>query len=138
MKSVYTLNQIKVWHYSADGRTFHNTKTEVSEDNVTWTTVFDSAATGSAEYVETENGKVHLFEPIKARYIRDSINGSDKDSENRWVEIQAFGPQQIGTNVKQNQPLSHGTVSLTQDKVGGSYAIKVVAEDAPSNRYHTP
>lgn len=45
---------INVRHYYADGRTYHNTKTEVSADGVNWVTVFDSAIEG--EYQETSAG----------------------------------------------------------------------------------
>ncbi|MBO0962962.1 discoidin domain-containing protein, partial [Neobacillus sp. MM2021_6] len=47
---------IQVWHYYNDGRTYHNTKVEISEDGITWTTLFDSSITG--EYKETANGLV--------------------------------------------------------------------------------
>ncbi|MBO0961639.1 hypothetical protein J1P26_18190, partial [Neobacillus sp. MM2021_6] len=36
--------------------TYHNTKVEISEDGITWTTLFDSSITG--EYKETANGLV--------------------------------------------------------------------------------
>lgn len=55
---IYTdLDYIQVWHYYADGRTYHNTKTEVSADGVNWTVLFDSAIEG--EYKETADGKIH-------------------------------------------------------------------------------
>lgn len=53
----HELAQIKVWHYYADGRTYHKTKTEVSEDGIAWYRIFDSAIEG--EYVETADGKTH-------------------------------------------------------------------------------
>jgi hypothetical protein len=39
---VYTVDTIKVWHWANDGRTDHQTKTEVSADGVTWTASFDA------------------------------------------------------------------------------------------------
>lgn len=53
----FELKEIKVWHYYGDGRTYHNTKTEVSDDGVHWYTIFDSAIEG--EYKETSTGKTH-------------------------------------------------------------------------------
>lgn len=53
----YDINAIKIFHYYADGRTFHGTKTQYSPDGVTWYTVFDSAVSG--EYVETSSGKMY-------------------------------------------------------------------------------
>lgn len=49
------IDSINIVHYYADARTFHGTKTEISTDNVTWTTLYDSAVSG--EYVETSAGK---------------------------------------------------------------------------------
>lgn len=31
---VYTVDKVKVWHWAMDGRTYHQTKTEVSADGV--------------------------------------------------------------------------------------------------------
>jgi len=72
--AVYSVNQIKVWHYAADGRTYHKTKTQVSANGSTWGTVFDS--TTSREYAETAAGKTHTFAPRNVRYVRDWLNGS--------------------------------------------------------------
>ncbi len=48
---VYNVDKVVVWHYALDGRTYHNTKTQVSADGTNWTTVYDSAVSG--EYPET-------------------------------------------------------------------------------------
>jgi len=86
---VAELEQVKVWHYYLDERTYHDTKTEVSEDGITWVTVFDSAVDG--EYAETSAGKTHTFAPINVRYIRDWLHGSTSNTGNHWVEIDAYG-----------------------------------------------
>lgn len=86
--AVYIIGTIKVWHYYDDGRTYHQTKTQVSEDGVNWVTVFDSAVSG--EYQETPAGKTHTFPARPVRYIRDFTNGSTVNPSNHWVEIQAF------------------------------------------------
>lgn len=88
------INQIKVWHYYLDGRTYHGTKTEVSEDGSTWTVVFDSAVSG--EYVETSSGHTINFSARKVRYIRDWVQGNTINADNHWVEIQAFAATQNG------------------------------------------
>jgi len=88
--SIKDINTIKIWHYFSDGRTFFNTKTEVSTDNTNWTTVFDSATDGV--YTETSNGKSISFDAKKVRYIRDWANGSSINTYSLWVEIQAFSP----------------------------------------------
>lgn len=50
----YLLDKLKIWHYYSDGRTYHNTKTEVSSDGINWYAVFDSSLEG--EYKETSTG----------------------------------------------------------------------------------
>ena len=82
------VSAVKVWHYYADGRTYNGTKTEVSTDNVNWTTVFDSASSGT--YSETADGKSTGFPTRSVRYIRDWLNGSNVNASDHWVEIQAF------------------------------------------------
>lgn len=57
--AVYSdIDNVKIFHYYLDGRTFHGTKTEVSTDGVTWLTLYDSAVSG--EYVETSSGKTYV------------------------------------------------------------------------------
>ncbi|MGE5623506.1 MAG: discoidin domain-containing protein [Methanocella sp.] len=51
---VQDLNTVLVWHYHNDGRTYHSTKTEVSQDGELWETIFDSSVSG--EYAETAAG----------------------------------------------------------------------------------
>jgi hypothetical protein len=50
------IDEIKVWHYYQDGRTYNGTKTEVSEDGTNWTVVFDSAVSGT--YAESAEGHI--------------------------------------------------------------------------------
>ena len=57
--AVYSVDQVRLWHYVGNGRTYHNTKTEVSADGQTWETVYDSAVSG--EYPETAEGKTLAF-----------------------------------------------------------------------------
>ena len=88
--SLYDINEIKVWHYFGDGRTYHDTKTQVSSDGQDWVTVFDSATEG--EYTETAEGHTISFDTKNIRYIRDYLNGSTSNIVNLWVEIKVFIP----------------------------------------------
>lgn len=81
------ISSVKVWHFYSDNRTYNNTKTEISEDGTTWTTLFDSAVSGA--YAETAAGKTYSFNKRKVRYVRDWLNGSSANPYNHWVEIQA-------------------------------------------------
>jgi len=54
LEDLYTIDYIKVWHYYPDGRTYHDTKTAVSDDGINWFVIFDSAIEG--EYAETSGG----------------------------------------------------------------------------------
>ena len=95
--ATFPVNKVIVWHYNGDGRTYHNTKTQVSADGSNWTTVFDSATQG--EYTETLAGKTHTFTQQNVRYVRDYLNGSTANSStslrassgNHWVEIEVWG-----------------------------------------------
>ena len=85
----FPVNKLIVWHYNGDGRTYHNTRTQVSANGTSWTTVFDSAVSG--EYAETLAGKTHTFAQQNVRYVRDWLNGSTANSGNHWVEIEVWG-----------------------------------------------
>lgn len=52
---IYNIKEIKIWRWMLDGRTYHDTKTEVSQDGVDWYTIFDSKIEG--EYPESADGK---------------------------------------------------------------------------------
>jgi len=101
--AVYTVDKVKVWHYAADGRTYHNTKTQVSENGSSWYTVFDSAVSG--EYAETAEGKTHTFSARNVRYVRDYLNGSTSNSGNHWVELEVWGTRTtvyVGAHYERN------------------------------------
>ena len=49
--AVYNLDEIAVWHYYSDGRTYNNNITSVSSDNSTWTELINMSAP------ETQYGK---------------------------------------------------------------------------------
>lgn len=86
------LDRIRVWHYSRDGRTYNGTKTEISEDGVNWTTIFDSATEGT--YQEPIDGKLHVFPRQKVRYIRDWAAGNTSNGAAHWSEIEAWDTQE--------------------------------------------
>lgn len=94
---VRKLGRIVVFHYYGDGRTYNDTKTEISADGISWTTIFDSSVSGT--YAETPYGKTHELNGQDVRYIRDYINGSTSNTSNHWVQIQAWGvsPEGIKT-----------------------------------------
>lgn len=52
--SAKDIKEIKIWHYYADGRTYYNTKTEMSLDKNEWIVLRDSAVKGT--YPETSEG----------------------------------------------------------------------------------
>jgi hypothetical protein len=97
--AVKKIAEIRVWHYHADGRTYNDSKTEVSKDAVTWEVVFDSAADGT--YKETAQGHRISFDAKEVRFIRDWVNGSDKNNGNHWVEIQALSPFKEGVLIEE-------------------------------------
>ena len=52
--AVYDIETLKVWHYNLDGRTYYETKTEVSIDGVEWFSMYDSSVSGL--YIEEGSG----------------------------------------------------------------------------------
>lgn len=89
LESPQMINRVVVWHYYTDGRTYANTKTEVSLDGLSWTTIFDSGVSGT--YAEPTSGTGHVinFSNTAVRYIKDTCGSSSLNANAHWVEIQA-------------------------------------------------
>lgn len=88
LQTVYTLERVTLYHYYGDSRIYNGTKTEISQDGITWKTIYDNAVSG--KYTETSSGKTIYFSPQPVRYIRDSANGSNINTYSHWVEIEAY------------------------------------------------
>lgn len=86
--SIKYIDTIKVWHYWSDSRIYNATKLQVSVDGTTWTTVFDSATSGT--YAESSAGRTTTFTSQPVRYIRDFANGSSANAGNHWEDIKAY------------------------------------------------
>ena len=59
--SLMDISGVRRWHYHGDGRTFYDTRTEISQDGIVWTVIFDSYVSGT--YAETSAGKYDLALP---------------------------------------------------------------------------
>jgi RHS repeat-associated protein len=107
--AAYPVDKVIVWHYAGDGRTYHQTKVQVSADGTNWVTVFSSDSTPPSEYPETAAGKTVTFNSQQVRYVRDWLNGSTVNPYNHWVEIEVWGKATtayVGNNFEW-----HGTTS---------------------------
>ena len=103
----FDINELKVWHYVDDDRTYNDVIFELSNDPTfpagSRTRVFnndnDGTAAGTllgeagsdAPYAETANGKSVTFDPVNARYVRLYTNGSSIDGYNHYVEVEVYG-----------------------------------------------
>ncbi|WP_192875234.1 G5 domain-containing protein, partial [Trichococcus alkaliphilus] len=85
--AAYDLNEIQLWHYYGDGRSYRDVVVQLSNDATFANgavTVFNNDTNGSAglglgtdsEYSETSAGKTIVFDTTKARYARFYSNGS--------------------------------------------------------------
>ncbi|WP_153060364.1 leucine-rich repeat protein [Trichococcus alkaliphilus] len=100
----YDINEINLWHYFGDGRSYHDVVVQLSND-ATFSngavTIFNNDKDGSAglgvgtdgEYSETSAGKKILFDTVTARYARFYSNGSTVNGANHYVEIEVFGAE---------------------------------------------
>ncbi|MDA9129244.1 S8 family serine peptidase [Candidatus Gracilibacteria bacterium] len=117
--SQYDIQKINIKKYFKDNRTYKETKTEVSSDGKNWTTLYDSAVSGT--YAEPSDGSgidFHLkssgetetdtsVDTDGVRFIRDHLNGSNKNTGSHWVEIQALDAN--GTNIAKGKQVSGKT-----------------------------
>lgn len=103
---VYTdIDTVQVIRYYLDGRIFHNSKTEVSVDGVTWTTLRDSALEG--EYVETAAG-VTLQPKTKVPYCGLAIFENNSAFGN-------WGGHTLGSISLISKSYTDANIALTDD-----------------------
>ena len=43
-------------------------------------------------YPETERGQLFVFEPVRARYVRNWLVDNTANSSRQWVEIEVYAP----------------------------------------------
>lgn len=94
----FNIGNVKVIHYFGDGRIYNDVKVMVStestfSDAAVTKTVFDNSAgsaLGSEKYQETSFGKIISFPSRQVRYIRLYSNGSDRNPDNQYVEVEAY------------------------------------------------
>ena len=60
----YSIKDVIVYHWYSDGRSYYDTKTEVSEDGVTWYSIFDSAIEGIYAEPLDGTGKTHNLQNL--------------------------------------------------------------------------
>ena len=92
LKATVELTQLKVWHYFRDRRAYDGNRIAVSETGAfagEELVVYDSDLDGT--YRETADGKAFCFEPVRARHIRNWLDGNSANATSQWIESQAFG-----------------------------------------------
>jgi hypothetical protein len=106
----YDIDKIQVIHFYADGRTFNETKTEVSADGVTWITLRDSAIDGT--YAETAEGQIFLPNKEITKVFND----------NKIVRMKIL--EEMSTL---NESLPSNELQLTLDNTEGEFDLLNVA-----------
>jgi len=133
----YDVNKVNLWHYFADGRTYHDVIVQLSNTqdfSSGVTTVFNDDKDNSAgfgigsdvEYAETLQGKTIHFNTINARYIRLYTNGLTKPLTdlnnpgqnlpyNHYVEVQVWtaGGDEGAAKLSVDNIYSTGDYTLT-------------------------
>ena len=107
----FLIDTIKIWHYYADGRSYHDNKIALSKEGHFLgeeVVVFDSNVDG--EYPETAQGKTITFDPVEAEYIRAWIGGSTANEWSHWVELQAFFIGQQPVRPTEKLPTTWGKI----------------------------
>jgi len=90
---VRPVGAVGVWHYFRDGRAYHGNRVLLSSTGKfsgEETVVFDSAKDG--EYRETPAGRIFLFKPVPARYVRNELDRNTANASAQWAELAVYGP----------------------------------------------
>lgn len=66
-------------------------------------------------------GRLGDLSEIKARYIRDRLNGSNQNTSGHWVEVEAYAASDLGTNIAFGKTVSaYDSEGVTVTPVTGS------------------
>jgi RHS repeat-associated protein/uncharacterized repeat protein (TIGR01451 family) len=124
----YYVNQVKLWHYFDDGRTYRDVIVMLCPDSAcaSKTIVFNNDGNNSAgfgtgtdaEYAETSNGKSITFSAVSARYVRLYSNGSNADTGNHYVEVKVWNALNPGATAT---PTITPTVTATPMQTSGPW-----------------
>ena len=112
-----SLDNIHVWHYHSDGRTYRDIKLEVSPDGLKWYTLWDSSVDG--EYQETSNGKVHKLNIVTV----ETIGSVDVLDVGEVAELSEEMFERYGMSKEVTEYMGFARTSLL--------------DDAPKILYHT-
>ena len=112
LQDEYLIDTIKLWHYYADCRTYHDSKVALSDKGDFFgeeVVVFDTNG-DDQEYPETAEGKTIAFDPIEAQYIRAWLGGNTVNQWSHWVELQAFFIGQQPVRPMDKLPITWGKI----------------------------
>ena len=114
LETTYNLNEVKIWHYHSDGRTYNDNVTMVSKDNINWKIV------GTGPFVETSTGqsitetsnlnRVIDCKPAGATLKFELPNGYNvnlKQGDSMTVEFDIFPRAGGNFNTKDSTPFSY-------------------------------
>jgi len=131
--SVKDINEVNLWHYYLDGRTYHDVIVQVSSDPTFATgvtTVYNNDTNNSAllgagsdsEYAETAAGKKITFSTKKAQYVRIYSNGSSINAYNHYVEVEICNNLAAGKTAAVTSSAFTNMGSLTDGNKSAGYA----------------
>lgn len=90
----YDLDEVRVWHYFSDSRTYYGNLTYTSTNGTIWNPIIatEASETTSGKVVTAWNGTLTMKTTNlnNARYVKDCMNGSSANTGNHWVELKAI------------------------------------------------
>jgi len=136
--SVQDINEVNLWHYYLDGRTYHDVIVQVSNDPdflTGVTTVYNNDTNNSAllgagsdsEYAETAAGKKITFSTKKAQYVRIYSNGSSINAYNHYVEVEICNNLAAGKTAAATSSAFTNMGSLTDGNKSAGYAEGLIS-----------
>jgi phage minor structural protein len=125
------IDHIHVWHYYADGRTYHDNKVEVSEDGVNWITIFDAALSG--EYPETSAGRKHTVNAGAAIANSNSMNNLWRYENSTEIDGGKIRAQSVTANAIKVATLDAITADLGTMTAGVVNGVTIISESTDSD-----
>jgi len=124
MLTVYDVRKLKIFHYWGDGRSYYNTKTEVSDNGRDWYPVFDSAIDGI--YAETSTGHdIELFTNHRLTQNGIAVDDSTTNIYNLDAGISVYNNYGVPASIEvikekyMDQPIYRVSMTPTESSVNG-------------------
>ena len=103
---IHYINQIAIWHFWNDNRTYKDVKLECSKDGINWDVIYNN----ETPYSETAYGKIHNLKGVTLNEVEDNILNLLSTTDKIFVTKQLINDYSV--KFKNNYNISVGETAI--------------------------